>query len=303
MLRRTRPLRGPRSPGRRRARQLLPAGILAVLVAASVSWPTTREGAAALAPGEVRVATWNMCGVRQWNCQDTGDGSRKVRALERLAGVDGVRVFLLQEVCAGDLAAARSRLGSNWHSTFTAYVHRDAHNRGTTVRCAAHGQGTAGIAILASSPLSRVTEVPAQQPSAGLRRGIICATAAVHRLRVCNAHLSLPGSDPAHPGWEFRDDQLESLMGAADGRTVFGGDLNSAPPSARNRSGWIWPRGFFRRFQECDQASPSSRGGRATLASGHKVDYLFTALPRTGCSVHDTGASDHYALVLRTKTG
>ncbi|MGW6209062.1 endonuclease/exonuclease/phosphatase family protein [Streptomyces sp. NPDC055089] len=303
MPRRTRPLPGSRSARRRRARQLLPAVVLAVLVAASASWPTTREGASAITSGQVRIATWNMCGVRQWNCEDTGDGARKMRALERLAGVDGVQVFLLQEVCAGDLAAVRSGLGGDWHSTFKAYVHRDANNRGTSVLCAAHGQGAAGIAILASSPLSRVTAVPAQQPSAGLRRGIICATVAVHRLRVCNAHLSLPGSDSAHPGWEFRDDQLQALVGAADGRTVFGGDLNSAPPAARNRSSWIWPGEFFRRFQECDQTSSSSRSGRATLTAGHKVDYLFTALPRTGCSVRDTGASDHYALVLRTKTG
>ncbi|MEW2178121.1 endonuclease/exonuclease/phosphatase family protein [Streptomyces sp. NPDC005406] len=300
MLRRARPpLSGAPSWGRWWERLLLPAGVLTVLVAAVASCVTARVGP----PGQARIATWNMCGVRQWNCEDTGDGPRKVRALEQLAGSDGVQAFLLQEVCAGDLATARAKLGKRWHSTFKTYVYRDAHGRDATVRCAAPGQGAAGIAILSSSPLSHIASAPTQQPSAGLRRGIVCATLTAHRLRVCNAHLSLPGSDRAHPGWELRDDQLKSLAGAADGHTVFGGDLNSAPPSTEGGSSWIWPRAMYGRYRECDQRSASSRAGRATLAVGHKVDYLFTALPRTDCSVRDTGASDHSALILQVRTG
>ncbi|MEV7402407.1 endonuclease/exonuclease/phosphatase family protein [Streptomyces sp. NPDC091267] len=305
MLRRTKPLSlsGPRSSGRRPTRRLLPAGVLAVLVALSASCHTTGAEPSRPAPHHVVVATWNMCGVRQWNCQGTGDGPQKVRALKRLATNGGAQVILLQEVCAGDLAAARTGLGKGWHSTFKAYVHRDANGRETGIRCAAGGQGAAGIAILASSALSGVASVSAPQPSVGLRRGIVCATVAGPRLRVCNAHLSLAGGDLSRPELEIRDDQLKSLVGAADGRTVFGGDLNSAPPSAGNGSSWIWPHDAYRRYRECDQASPSSRGGRATHLTGHKVDYLFTALPRAGCSVRDTGVSDHRALVLRVGTG
>lgn len=254
-------------------------------------------------PGELRIATWNMCDVRQWNCQDTGSSRQKLQALKRLAAVDDAQVIMLQEVCAGDLASARKELGNGWRSTFRAYAYRDARGRQTEVRCAERRQGQAGFAILASSPLSRVALVPSRQPAVGLRRGILCATVASHDVQVCNAHLTLPGSDRAHPDWEYRDDQLSSLVGAADARTVFGGDLNSAPPSAGSQDSWIWPYDMYRGYRECDQRSASSRSGRATHLTGHKVDYLFTALPRTHCSVRATGVSDHLALVMGVRPG
>ncbi|MEU1124090.1 endonuclease/exonuclease/phosphatase family protein [Streptomyces sp. NPDC005899] len=252
--------------------------------------------------GWLRIATWNMCGVRQWNCQDTGDRGEKIRALKRLAEVDDARVVMLQEVCSGDLETARRELGRGWRSVFRPYAYREASGRRTAVACAEDGQGRAGLAILAASPLTRVSVPDAQQPAVGLHRGMVCAAVAAPEVRVCNAHLSLPGSDLAHPGWEFRDDQLRALVGAADGRTVFGGDLNSAPPASGGGSR-IWPDAVYGRYRECDQTSLASREGRPTLLSGDKVDYLFTALPRTGCSLRTTGVSDHRALLLGIAAG
>lgn len=303
MLRRTGLLHGPSPLPRRGDRQLLPTSLLVALVTLSAACHTTQAKLPEAAPEQVLIATWNMCGVRQWNCQGTGSGPQKVKALKRLATDDGAQVIMLQEACAGDLAAARTELGESWQSAFKAYRYVDKRGRGSAVRCAANGQGAAGIAVLASSPLSAVRELPVRQPSTGLHRGVLCATLVAQHLRVCNAHLSLPGDVSSRPSPEFRDDQLQSLVGAADARTVFGGDLNSAPPSAGDGSSWIWPYAVYRRYRECDQSLPSSRGGRATHLTGHKVDYLFTALPRTGCSVRDTGASDHWALVLRVRTG
>lgn len=278
---------------------LVAAALVALVVVALSDRPgATHAPLSDAAPAELRIATWNMCGVRQWNCQDTGSSRRKIQALKRLATVDGARVIMLQEVCAGDLASARKELGQGWRSTFRAYAYRDARGRQTDIRCAEQRQGQAGFAILASSPLSRVAVVPTRQPAVGLRRGVLCATVASHGVQVCNAHLTLPGSDRAHPDWEYRDDQLSSLVGAADARTVFGGDLNSAPPSAGSQDSWIWPYDMYRSYRECDQGPASSRSGQATHLTGHKVDYLFTALPRTHCSVRATAASDHLALVM-----
>ncbi|MDP5317294.1 endonuclease/exonuclease/phosphatase family protein [Streptomyces poriferorum] len=303
MLRRTGLLHGPPPSSRRRARQLLLAGPLAGIIMMSAACHTVQDELPEKAPRHVLVATWNMCGVQQWNCQGTGSGSQKAEALKRLATDGGAQVIMLQEACAGDLAVARKKLGENWQSAFKAYRYFGERGSGASVRCADDGQGAAGIAILASSPLSAVSEPLVRQPSVGLHRGILCVTVAAKHLRACNAHLSLPGGTPSRPGPEFRDDQLKSLVGAADAQTVFGGDLNSAPPSARDSSSWIWPYELYRRYRECDQPSPSSRGGRATHVTGHKVDYLFTALRRAGCSVRDTGASDHWALVMRVRAG
>ncbi|MBD2830087.1 hypothetical protein ID875_23430 [Streptomyces globisporus] len=81
------------------------------------------------------------------------------------------------------------------------------------------------------------------------------------------------------------------------------GDLNSTPPGASNARSWIWPDGPYGRYRECDQQGPDGRTGRPTLVSGGKVDYLFTDLPRSGCSVRDTSASDHLALIMEVRAG
>ncbi|WP_338675195.1 endonuclease/exonuclease/phosphatase family protein [Streptomyces sp. SCSIO 30461] len=292
----------------RRHRRLFAVGAALACLVAAVSAHLAGDAERSIAvPREVRelkVATWNMCGVRQWGCGATGSSGRKVRELTLLATADGARVILLQETCSGDLDAARRELGSAWHSTFRAYVSVDGAGKRRTVRCAVPEQGSAGYGIMAAFPLSRVTPVRSHQPATGLQRGIVCATVAAHGIRVCNAHLSLPGGDRAHPDREYRDDQLTALVRAAAGpRTVFGGDLNIGPPSFRNPDSRLWPHELHRRYRECDQSSAATRGATPTHRSGHKVDHLFTGLPRNGCSVRDTGASDHRALILSVRTG
>ncbi|MGW5198471.1 endonuclease/exonuclease/phosphatase family protein [Streptomyces spiralis] len=265
---------------------------------------TTGESRSGDVPPTLTVATWNMCGVRQWHCADTGSRGLKKFELNRLATRDGVRLFLLQETCAGDLEAVRTALPGTWQTVFRAYTWRDAAGRTSTVHCAGAGQGAAGIALLSAYRLSHTAPVASQQPSVGLQRGILCATVSAHRLRVCTAHLGRPGDDRAHPDWEFRDDQLKALLAAVpQRRTVYGGDFNLDPPGAHNPFSKVWPAAPYRTYQECDQPAVSSHSRRATHVSGHKIDYLFTGLPRIDCSVSHTGASDHYALLLRVQTG
>lgn len=291
--------KGPAAPSHLRWPVLT---VCAVLLGLSQPLHAPRAEAPDAGPGLLRIATWNMCGVSQWNCESTGTRTEKIRALVRLADTDGTNVVMLQEVCAGDLTHARKELGEDWHSTFLPYAVQDAEGGRAAVRCAETRRGTAGLALLAVSPLTEVSAVPTRQPAVGLHRGIVCATAAALAVRVCNAHLSLPNGDRAYADREFRDDQLKSLVGAADERTVFGGDLNSAPPRSADGDSWIWPYATYRTYRECDQRTPASREGRATHSTGHKVDYLFTSLPRIGCSVRSTGASDHLALIMQVDT-
>ncbi|MFE5024965.1 endonuclease/exonuclease/phosphatase family protein [Streptomyces sp. NPDC056656] len=274
---------------------------LATFVAATQTASPARSFVSA---HKLTVATWNMCGVRQWGCATTGSRSEKKLQLKRLATRAGARVILLQEACAGDLESARRELGASWHSAFRAYKWRNSTGRTSIVPCSVHGQGAAGFAILSAPTLSHVTAVASRQPSVGLQRGILCAQVAAHRIEVCNAHLSPPGSDKAHPRWEYRDDQLKALVAAVPKRrTVYGGDLNVDPPGVNNPARWVWPAAPYGTHRECDQSSDSARSGRPTHLSGHKLDYLFTGLPRSGCAVRDTGASDHRALLLQVRTG
>ncbi|MGW2468999.1 endonuclease/exonuclease/phosphatase family protein [Streptomyces bauhiniae] len=273
-------------------------------VASGVTGALTLHPPRSSPPPALTVATWNMCGVRQWHCADTGSRERKRRALTGLVMDSGAGVVLLQEACAGDVAAVRRTLGTSWHTAFRPYLERDAAGRTTPVHCAEAAQGEAGYAILAGYPLASVASVPAQQPTVGVTRGILCATVEAPGIRVCDAHLSPAHSDAAHPGWEFRDDQLKALAAAVPTRrTVYGGDLNVSPPGPRNPASWVWPAGPYTVQRECAQTSAGSRDARPTHASGHKLDYLFTGLERTGCTVRDLNASDHSALLMRVRTG
>ncbi|WP_225631721.1 endonuclease/exonuclease/phosphatase family protein [Streptomyces solaniscabiei] len=293
-------------PPRLRRAMFAVASVLALAAVLAVLPLVRAATGEARSPAEDRtltVATWNMCGVRQWGCADTGSAAAKRRAVERLVGA-GADVVLLQEACAAHAESVRKALGGSWQLSFRPYTWRDRDGHTGTIGCEGRGQGAAGLALLSAHPLSSVRPVPSRQPRAGLSRGILCATVAPADVRVCDAHLSVPGSDRAHPTWEYRDDQLRALIAAVPKRrTVFGGDFNLNPPGARNPSAWVWPSAAYRSYRECDQGSASDRSGRTTHESGHKLDYLFTGLPRSGCTVLDTGVSDHRALLITVDTG
>ncbi|KOV24689.1 endonuclease/exonuclease/phosphatase family protein [Streptomyces sp. XY152] len=295
----------PPAAGRGRRRALLAAAAALSLSALLVTASPAQDVPGTERPGEqaLTVATWNMCGVRRWGCAGTGSEAAKNRAVRRLADA-GAGVLLLQEACLRSAESVREALGRSWDLSFLPYTWRDANGRTTAVRCDGAGSGSAGLAILSSRPLSAVREVSSPQPVVGLRRGVLCATVAAHGVRVCNAHLSTPGSDRAGPDREYRDDQLRALVAAVPARnTVFGGDLNLRPPTAGGAGVRLWPFAAYRTHRECDQTSAGDRSGRATHESGHKLDYLFTGLPRTRCTVHDTGVSDHRALLIRVDAG
>lgn len=290
--------------GTRRARRRLGRGAATLSLLASVACSSAQQAPASVTaagkPDDVVVATWNMCGVEQWGCDEAGGPQEKFQQLRDLVGGLGVRVLLLQEVCSEDLVASAVRLGPEWHSAFEPYEDVDAEGERTVVECTGRGRGRAGYGLLAASSLTGVEAVPTQQPTVGLHRGILCAGVPALAVRVCNAHIALRESDTAHPDWEFRDDQLRSLMAAAatDARTVVGGDFNSPPPAAKNTTAWVWPPEMYATYRECDQKG-GSRKGRPTYADGTKIDYLFTLLPRTACEVVDTKASDHRPLVMK----
>ncbi|WP_411104023.1 endonuclease/exonuclease/phosphatase family protein [Streptomyces sp. cmx-4-9] len=291
----------PRRPRRRFARGVAALSLLAcVACSSSAARPAPVAVSGAPQSAELAVATWNMCSVEQWGCGKTGGPKEKFQQLRRLVVDHEVRVLLLQEVCSQDLESAAEQLGPDWHSVFEPYEEVDAAGARTDVDCTGRGRGRAGYGLLAASPLADTESVAVQQPTLGLHRGILCARVPVQDVRVCNAHIALPESDALHPEWEFRDNQLRSLIEATadDARTVVGGDFNSPPPGSANPVAWIWPPQMYGTYRECDQKG-DSREGRPTYADGTKIDYLFTLLPRTGCTVVDTKASDHRPLVMR----
>ncbi|MFE2291613.1 endonuclease/exonuclease/phosphatase family protein [Streptomyces sp. NPDC059452] len=285
------------------------AGVLAAL--AGLAFGLRLSGGAQDSPaapgptdarGTLSVATWNVCGVRQWNCEDTGPAEEKRDRIEALARQSGARVILLQEVCSGDLTAVRTALGDRWQSLFRPYT-AVREERTSTVRCTGDGRGTAGYGMLSALPLTGVADVPLPQPATGLRRGILCATARAENVRLCTTHLNPQQGRATAVTAKLREDQLRALVRAASGpRTVFGGDLNTAPPTGTGTDAWARTDGPYNTYRECDRSGESG-APRETHRSGYKIDYLFTSLPRQGCSVLRSPASDHWALLLRVTTG
>lgn len=295
---------GTGTPRRPRAFARVAAVLGLLTTAACTSGPSTPVPSALTpeaAHDTVSVATWNMCGVEQWGCADKGGPDDKFQQLRTLAEARGVRVMLLQEVCSEDLRSAARRLGGEWHSEFDPYVSVDEAGRSEPVVCTGGGRGQAGSGLLAASPLTEVRAVPTRQPTAGVHRRFLCARVPSQEVRVCNGHIALRGVDTAHPDWDFRDDHLRSLFEAASedpDRTIVGGDFNAPPPVTGSPTTWLWPAEAYTTYLECDQKG-GSRAGRRTHEDGAKIDYLFTALPRTGCQVVETRSSDHRALVMR----
>ncbi|MEG3626978.1 endonuclease/exonuclease/phosphatase family protein [Streptomyces poriticola] len=286
---------------RRRRGRLTAASALALTtgLAALAPQPPADPSPAGPAARALTVATWNMCGIRRWGCAYTGTAAAKQQAVRHLVTA-GAHVVLLQETCAAQVESVRAGLGRTWQASFRPYGWRGGTGRTRTVPCDGPGQGAAGFAILSAHSLSSVGTVSSPQPVVGLQRGILCGTITAHDVRVCNAHLTVPRGDLRHPGREYRDGQLRALLAAVPGRrTVFGGDFNLRPPVPGNPAEEAWPAGPYRRYRECDQESAADRSGPPTHASGHKLDYLFTGLPLLGCAVHDTGVSDHRALLIR----
>ncbi|MCP8706582.1 endonuclease/exonuclease/phosphatase family protein [Streptomyces sp. AC04842] len=291
MLRR--PVPAFRAPGRRLLAALVPAVALAGLAMSgdgrTGALPSPAEA------GPLTVATWNMCGVLRWNCAGTGDSDAKREQMERLATRFKAQVMLLQEACAADVEAVRDALGPSWHSAFQPYTRRDSEGQRSTVRCGASGRGDAGYALLSAYPLTDVRRVSSPQPDTGVQRGILCAFVAAYDVTVCTAHLTPHVGEGTPAQRDFRRDQLAALADAVpERRTVYGGDLNVDPPGEHNPDSWVWPEWPYGTHWECDEGS-----ARATHESRHKLDYLFTDLPRTGCRVIDTGVSDHRALVIQ----
>ncbi|MFD6969475.1 endonuclease/exonuclease/phosphatase family protein [Streptomyces sp. NPDC059979] len=280
-----------------------------LLVAAGLGTPS----AAAAGTRDLQVMSWNMCGSQRstWHCGGTGTPQDKIDVVRHHVQNDDVQVALLQEVCEDDLTALMSELGPDWNKSFAPYQWSQGAAGKWNSRCG-EDNGRAdriGTAIVVKGQMTGAREYPTTQPYVGQQRPFQCATAVTWSVRVCNVHASPLGSNPDHPTWDYRDDQLAEIKAVVDDypRTVFGGDFNALSPDAANtKDAWVWPAGLYSTgralgatgYQECDQEQTNSpRTGRATHHSGAKIDYVFTSEIRRGCTVTDSPFSDHHVVI------
>ncbi|MET9609220.1 endonuclease/exonuclease/phosphatase family protein [Streptomyces sp. NPDC006512] len=282
------------------------AGVLAaLLLAAGLGTPS-----ATAAEAPLQVMSWNMCGSQRstWHCEGTGTPQQKIDVVKGQVRDQGVRAVLLQEVCEDDLTSLMSQLGPEWTKSFAPYQWSQGASGKWNSRC---GEDTGradriGTAIVLKGQMRDPREYPTTQPYVGQQRPFQCATSAESQVRLCNVHLSPLGSNPDHPTWDYRDDQLKEIKAVVKTfpRTVFGGDFNAlSPDSPNDKDAWVWPAGLYTTnpdfdggYRECDQTG-HARTGRATHGSGAKIDYLFSSELRQGCTVTDTPFSDHHVLV------
>ncbi|MFE6104871.1 endonuclease/exonuclease/phosphatase family protein [Streptomyces laurentii] len=262
-------------------------------------------------PKNLQVMTWNMCGSQRdtWNCAGTGTPDQKTDVVKYHVDTNYVQVALLQEICEDDLTLLMGKLGSTWNKSFFPYKWSQ---NGVTWNSRCGNDGPAdradriGTAIVVKGPIADARQYPITVPWTGPNQPFQCATAVWWNTTVCNAHLTLKGSNPDHPDWDYRDDQLAEIQAIVAGfpHMVIGGDFNAQPPDSEGGkpSAWIWPDGFYSTgpdtpgYLECDQTG-AERTGRPTHDGGWKLDYLFSGETRRWCALGASAYSDHHVMI------
>lgn len=312
--------------------------VLGVLVVALPFFLTVRPhtASAAVAPPELRVVTWNICGEAGGNpgfdsyCPYRTDPQRKANEIARVVTEHGANVVLLQEICGGEdgsqLSLLATALGSGW-SYRHALVQRPADGasycRGTGANDL---KGDLGVAVLVKATITATTDQPTvpSTPTVNLQQlPLLCVRTAEWTTRLCTTHVLADATDPRRPG---QVDTIENLVWPDRHDLVLGGDFNFFPESRELAD-------LEATFDECDRQSygvgdtvneeTHLAWNGSTTQVWRKRDHIFAARPGAGtlfryCDADlsrvDTtyyglpdgsnGYSDHAPLVgyLRTRT-
>lgn len=277
------------------------SGLLSALLFVGAA-PASAESVAA--PKDLQVMSWNMCGSQRtsWGCAGTGTPQNKIDVVKYHVTSNFVQAVLLQEVCENDLTSLMSQLGSGWSKSFQPYQwSQDGVLANNTCGENGNRDDRIGTAIVVKSGLADPRAYPTTQPWTGQNRPFHCATASYWGIRLCNVHLSLAGSNPDHPTWEYADDQLAEIKSVVAGfpNVAFGGDFNLEPPYfAGNNRAWLWPAGLYSTapgvagYAECDRGSD-----RDTHDGGYKIDDIFSTETERWCAVGASAYSDHHVVI------
>ncbi|MGV9302201.1 endonuclease/exonuclease/phosphatase family protein [Nonomuraea sp. NPDC003727] len=266
----------------------------------------------------VAVMTWNVCTGTNPACGlYRADAPQLVQAIGEYAVNQPIRpdVIFLQEFCTGADSALelglRQRTGRKWTVRSFALTS----NTGAPYAChpdkLGRPRGTQSITVAVAADTATFQSLPLTTPPWYVKRAVLCATIPAKRVHACGTHLSVGTAyDDRQPGAPYRTRQIKELMAYAAKpgyHSVFGGDLNVAPPDSTNGSAAgrraIMPA--YQAYRECDQRG-SSRTGRWTHSAGErrkKLDYLFVTKGGTRrCHVPPpTSMSDHTPLYLRVE--
>ncbi|TQS26545.1 endonuclease/exonuclease/phosphatase family protein [Microbispora sp. KK1-11] len=291
-------------------------GLATPAVIAVLAW--TSPAAVPVEPTALAVMTWNVCTATNANCRlYQADAQQLAQIIGGYATSQPIRpdVIFLQEFCGGAdrtlELGLQQRTGRKWTVRSLALTS----NAGAPYACHADKSGRArgaqSIAIAVADDAVTFTSHPLSSPPWYVKRAVLCATIAAKRVRACGTHLSSGTRyDDRQPGAPYRTRQIKEMMAYAAKpgyRSVFGGDLNVAPPDSADGSAAgrraIVPA--YRAYRECDQNGTSRTGRWTHSADGRrkKLDYLFTSQSsKRQCHVAPpTSLSDHRPVYLRVE--
>ncbi|WP_101790711.1 endonuclease/exonuclease/phosphatase family protein [Nonomuraea indica] len=264
---------------------------------------------------ELAVMTWNVCTATNSACGlYRADAARLARTVGEYATSRPIRpdVLFLQEFCSGADQALEAGLRQRTGRTWLVRSWSLTSAAGAPYTCHPDWQGrprgVQSIAIAVAADTATFQAHPLPAPPWYVRRAVLCATIAAKRVHACGTHLSVGTAyDDREPGAPYRTRQIRRLMAVAakpGHHSVFGGDLNVAPPDSGTGSaaGRRAVAPVYRAYRECDQRG-TGRTGRWTHSAGDrrkKLDYLFA--PRGSvlrCHVAAaTPLSDHRPVYL-----
>jgi endonuclease/exonuclease/phosphatase family metal-dependent hydrolase len=270
---------------------------------------------AAEARTELAVMTWNVCAGTNPRCGLYRAGVEDLaRNIGRYAVNQPIKpdVIFLQEFCTGADQVLERQLeqltGRGWSIRSWGLSKNGAPYACQPDRLG-RSRGAQSVTIAVAYDSVDFQAYPLTSPPWYVKREALCATIPAKRVRACGSHLSSGESyDDRRPDAPYRTRQIKELMAytALPGYwTVFGGDLNVAPPdsgygSAAGRRATV---PAYQAYQECDQRGTSRTGQWTQRDSGgrQKLDYLF--VPKGGvrwCHVaQPTALSDHRPVFIK----
>ncbi|MEV0751516.1 endonuclease/exonuclease/phosphatase family protein [Streptosporangium sp. NPDC050280] len=293
------------------------------LVVATI--PLHAGRAEARAPSSViSVMSWNVCAGTNAGCPLYGRSMREVAAqVGRYATTQPIKpdVIFLQEFCSGGTAVLESLLeqqtGRAWTVRSSILTLRDGSSKGCVPDRQGLSRGDISVTVAVADHAATFQEHGLTSPPWYAKRMALCAMVPARRVNLCGTHLSSSLSyDDAKPEAPFRTRQVKELLAVVSKpgyRTVFGGDLNLAPPdsgqSTAAKRRVLVP--VYAAYAECDQRG--RRDGRWTEKHvredggvvKRKLDYLFAPKGSvTRCHVaQDAAVSDHKPIYVKVHLG
>ena len=220
---------------KRRTSMVLAAATAAVGLAVGLVVGLPPTGNAQQPPVALRVGVWNVC-AEFAECPAVSDAAGRVSRMAALVNDHNLDALLLQETCEWHVSRLLSTLGGGWGAAFAPWRQNDAEGGwpGRRIRPCTSDRYALGLAVLVKGEHDQPVTYALPSPTArySLEAPLLCVRRTSPAVRLCASHFTpaVYDSNGALRAAQ-RARAVEILRSFGNEKVVFGGDLNTQPPS------------------------------------------------------------------------